>query len=183
MSIGAICKAVRDAIQDHFTVDSGSCEVGFDGQPKPSCGQRYWAVHSMGWSGLPDEDWALGEEYQVAVTLTLRMGTAPKDRWGIAVWLVDSGLEDLVRQTVTLIHHSQTVRLAANAFIAGGASGKILTPLQLLRIDNPKPQGPRWFSADDPQLTQQKYDISDCGVSQMVLFGRCQRVQSIPDMD
>lgn len=183
MSIAAVTKAVRDAIQTEFEVGPESCEVGFDGQPKPACGEKYWAVHPLSWQGLPDEDWALGEEYQVGVTLTFRMGVAPKDRWGLAVWLADNGMEDFVRRTITLIHHSQTIRVAAGVYITGGASGKILTPLQLLRIENPKPQGPQWFSAEPVDLTQQKYTVADCGVSQTMVFGRCQRVQSIPDMD
>lgn len=180
MSQAAMCMAVRDKLQTVFGLDADSCEVGFDGQPKPACGELYVAVHPLSWSGISG-DWDLGEEYGVGVTLTMRMGVAPKDRWGIAVWLLEEGgMEQRIRQTRAAIHHNQEVRIAANAFLGEGGGGFMLTPLQILRVDPPKVQGPSWFSADPPQSDKH---VAECGVSQMLTFGKCQRVQSIPDME
>lgn len=186
MSQAAVMMAVRAKLQSVFSLDSNSCEIGFDGAPKPMAGEFYVAIHPMAWSGLGDEDWALGEEYTVGVTLTMRMGVAPKDRWGIAIWLANpdggAGMEARVRTTITAIHHNQDIRLAANALISGGASGKIMTPLQLMPsgIQLPKVQVPSWFSAAPPET---EHGMPECGVSQTIIFGKCQRVQSIPDMD
>lgn len=178
MSIGAVAKATRDALQTAFSLDSNSCEVGFDGQPKPACGEKYYAVHQVS-HGAVSGDWDLGEEYQLAVTITLRMGFAPKDRWGISVWLATGGLEELCRQAIVSIHHNQALRIAANVYITGGASGKILTPLQFIRLDNPTPRDYSWFTAAQPEGDRPP----ECGASQTITFGKCQRCQSIPDMD
>lgn len=172
--------AARNALQTEFTLDAASCEVGFDGAPKPAAGEFYAAVHPLTWS-FPNGDFDLHEDYQVAVTLTMRMGFAPKDRWGIAVWLLrPDGLESRIRRAITALHHNQEVRLAANLLITGGASGKVMTPLQVLRVEPPRVQGPDWFSAAPPES---EHAVAECGVSQMIVFGKCQRVQSIPDMD
>jgi hypothetical protein len=179
MSQAAIMKAVRDKLRTSFSFTEASCEVGFDGSPKPACGEHYIAVHPGRWAGISG-DWDLGEEFEVLVTHTLRMGFAGKDRWGIAVWLAEGGMEEIIRQTVVAIHHDQAVRIAADAFITGGASGKMLTPLILVGVQPPTPRGPDWFSAAP---AEGDYQVAECGVSQTITFGKCQRVQSIPDMD
>lgn len=184
MSQAAVCVAVRDTLQTLFGLDANSCEVGFDGKPKPMAGKFAISVHPLTWSGI-SADWDLGEEYQIGVTLSIRLGTVPADRRGIAVWLDQpdgSGLHQRARAAITAIHHSQAVRVAADAAITGGESGKILTPLLLMPggVQPPKPQSYDWFSAVAPS-TQSQTD--DAGVSQTIVFGKCQRVQSIPDMD
>lgn len=180
MSLAAVCKAVRNTLQAEFNLNADSCEVGFDGQPKPSAGEKYFAVHPLGWTGLP-QDWDLGEEYQMAVTVTLRLGFAPRDRWGIAVWLAeDEGMETLIRQVITVIHHNQTLRLLAVNLQKAPGGGNILTPLQFIRVDAPVMRDYDWFTAVAPENRNQ---TDQCGVSQTIVFGKCQRVQSIPDME
>ena len=180
MSIGAVALATRDVLRTELELDAASCEVGFDGTPKPACGDFYVAVHAVGWTA-PQQDWDLSEEYQIAVTLTLRTAFAMKDRWGIAVWLAaNTGLEPRVRQVIVAVHHNQTLRQAADALITGGASGKILTPLQLLQVQSAVVRDFSWFGAAPPES---EHEDPECGVSQTIIFGKCQRVQSIPDMD
>lgn len=174
-------KAVRDVLHTTFSVDANSCEIGFGPEPKPSCGERYWAIHQIRHAGL-NQDWDLGEEYTVGVTLTMRMGFAPQDRWGIAVWLADSGLEELVRQTIVAIHHNQLLRQQASRYAGSPRTDLIVTPLQLMPqgIENPVPRGPEWFSSPPPETEHQ---TAECGVSQTVVFGKCQRVQDVPEME
>lgn len=179
MSLAACMIAVRDVLQDLFRVDENSCEVGFDGKPKPACGERYFAVHSLGWNGI-NGDWDLGEEYTVGVTVTIRTGFAPKDRWGIAVWLAENdGMESTIRQVITAIHHNQTVRAAMDAVLDETGGGNFVTPLQLMRVDNPVVRNHTWFDADVPEDGA----VAESGVSQTIVFGKCQRVQNIPDME
>lgn len=180
MSLGAVLKAARDTMRTTFGLKAESCEVGMDGQPKPACGEFYIAVHPLGWNAVSG-DWDLGEEYTVGVTLTMRTSFAPKDRWGIAVWLAENdGMEARLRAAVTAIHHNQTLRALADEYIDGAGAGGITTPLQLMRIDNPVLRGPDWFTAAPPETDEQ---IPECGVSQTVVFGKCQRTQSVPDME
>ncbi len=180
MSLAAVMMAARNKLQTVFGLDADSCEIGFGPEPKPAAGEFYIAVHSLGWSG-GNQDWDLTEDYQVAITPTLRMGFAMKDRWGIAVWLLaNEGMEPRIRQIITAIHHNQLLRQAADALITGCASGKILTPLQFIRTEGPQIKGPDWFSASMPESDHQ---VAECGVAQTIVFGKCQRVQSVPDMD
>ena len=179
MSQAALCKGIRDHLQTVFTLDANSCEVGFDGQPKPMAGQEYFAIHPMGWTTVSG-DWDLGEQYEVAVTVTRRLGSTPQDRRGVALWLtLTTGLEPRIRQVITAIHHNQLVRIACNVFITGGASGKLLTPPQFLRVEPPVVRDYNWFTAEVPENP----DYDKAGVSQTIVFGKCQRVQSVPDMD
>ena len=68
------------------------------------------------------------------MTLSIRLGFAPKDRRGIAVWLDQqdgTGLHQRVRQAIAAIHQNQQVRIAANNLITGGG-GNIVTALLLM---------------------------------------------------
>lgn len=184
MSQSAILQAVRDQLQQTFTLDADSCEVGFDGSPKPSCGELYIAVHPANWTGISG-DYDLGEEFEVGVTITLRMGVAPKDRWGIAVFLTapdgGPGLDALCRQAITAIHQSQTVRLAADTYLTNAGAmggGSILTPFRFKNGGKPSVKGPEWFDAAPAGKA-----AAECGVAQTITFGRCQRVQDIQDME
>ena len=183
MSHSAICLAVRDQLQVTFSLDSSSCEVGFDGSTKPSAGQFYVAIHPLGLEGISN-DFDLGESYSVGVTLSMRLGVAPKDRRGIAIWLDQAdgtGLHQCVRQAITAIHQNQNVRIAANTHIAGGG-GNIVTALLLMPggVQPPQIRSYDWFSAVAPDGQSQ---VDDAGVSQTITFGKCQRVQDVPDMD
>lgn len=176
MSLAAVCKAVRDTLQTTFNLTADSCEVGFDGMPKPACGEKYIAVHPLGWTCQPG-DHDLHEEFTIGVTITLRMGFAPKDRWGIAVWLAETdGMEVMLRKAIKAIHHNQTVRELATTYMSYSGF-YALTPLQFIRVDaKPTVQGPNWFSAPMPETDGQ---VAECGVSQMITFGKCQQVQNI----
>lgn len=182
MSHSALCQAVRNKLQTVFSLGSDACEVGFDGSVKPTGAQFYVAIHPLSMAGVSG-DWDLGEEYQVGVTLSVRLGVTPYDRRGIDVWLNQSdetGLHQRVRKAVLAIHHNQEVRIAANALITGGVNGKIITPLILMPggVQPPQPRGYDWFGEAAPEGNTQ---TDDAGASQTIVFGKCQRVQAIDD--
>lgn len=180
MSLAAVCLAARDALQESFGLDGNSCEVKFGPEPHPECGEFFLSVHPLAWTATV-QDWNLGEMYQVGVTGTMKMGFAPKDRWGIEVWTkAETGLDAKMRQVLTALHHNQAARIAANVYITGGASGKVITPLQLVRIEIPKFRDHTWFTAALPET---EHAVAECGVSQTIVFGASNREQSIDDMD
>ena len=181
--MGALLIATRQVLQKEFNLDHNSIEVGFDGQPKPSAGEFFASIHPMNWT-FPNGDWDLHEDNTIGVTLTLRLGFSPQDRFAVAVWLFETnGMEPRIRRVITAIHHNQALRSAANELISGGASGKIFTPLQVIRVENPKPQGPAWFNASPPEHIDHYSPPPPCGVSQTVVFGKAQRCQPVDDMD
>jgi hypothetical protein len=179
MSLAAVCKAARDVLQKVLAVDANSCECGFDGQPDPMAGESYYRIHPLGWNALP-QDYDLSEEYTVGVTLTMRLGWVPKDRRGVALWLAYDGLDARAREVVKTIHHNQLLRKASVVYLQGKGGGDTLTPLQLVRIDMPQVRSYDWFTAEAPEEENQS---DDAGVSQTIVFGKCQRVQNIEYME
>lgn len=179
MSLAVLAQAVRDTLQTAFSLTASSCEVSFDGQPKPSAGELYLAVHPGAWTKA-EGDYDLDEEYTIGVTVTIRMGFAPKDRWGIEVWAASTdGLDKRVRQVIVAVHHNQAIRQLASTRLFQGEK-YFVTPLQLLRVDPPKLQNWSWFSASPPEREGQ---IAESGVSQTVWFGKCRRCQSVDNME
>lgn len=176
MSLAALCEASRDALQVAFKVDNTSCEVKFDGEPDPDCGDVFLAIHPLSWQAVQD-DHNLHEEYQLGVTLSMRTTVAPKDRRGVALWLPqDGGLDVLCRKAIRTLHKNEAVRAAANKIIGGG--DVIFTPLFFRSVSMPTPRGAEWFTAVAPEHAQDR----DCGVSQTITFASVQRCESIDDM-
>ncbi len=176
--------AVRDKLQrvvkiNGNAIDADTCECGFDGKPKPSAGELYLAVHPLGWQGISGDD-DLHEEAQIGVTITLRMGFAPSDRFGVAAWLqANTGLDAVARVVITALHKDQLVRIAANTII-GTTSAGYVTPLWFMSGANPQFREAAWFSATvDPDAK----DTAPCGVSQELRFGRAQRCQAVLEME
>lgn len=180
MSQAALCKAVRDTLQETFSLDENSCQVCFDGQPcNPVAGEMYVSVHPMGWQGQSG-DWDLDEDVSVGVTITKRAAFAPKDRRGVALWLDETdGLETQCRRAIMAIHQNQTLRAAANTYIGSDSVG-FVTALWFLRTDPAVLRNWDWFGAAAPEDSDAE---AVCGYSQTITFGRARRCQSIPDMD
>lgn len=175
MSLAALCQATRDALLTAFKLTESSCQVKFDGQPDPDAGELFLAIHPLGWNAV-DGDYDLHEGYQVGVTLTMRTAVAPKDRRGVALWLPqDGGLDSLCRLAIKTIHQSQAVRAAANDIAK--SDNAIFKPLFFRSVSLPTPRNADWFSADAEKATDR-----DCGVSQTITFGNCERGESISDM-
>jgi hypothetical protein len=173
--------AVRDTIQrgvllNGNAIDADTCEVGFDGSPKPSAGQLYIAVHLGSWSMAPMGDWDFHEQVEIQVTVTLRLGDVPLDRYGIAAWVkATSGLDAICRQIIVLLHHNQAVRAAANVYIGSGSAG-FVTTTQLVSAQPPKMQRAQWFLGNEPPADDVQAAMS--GVSQTLTF-KAQRCQGI----
>ena len=192
MSSPALCQAVRDVIQAGLTIngsspDANTCEVGFDGQPKPSAGQVYIAVHMGGFNRL-EGDYDLDEGHDVYVTVTYRLGVAPKDRFGVEIWAkATSGLDALCRSIITLLHHNQNVRIYANHGKSysigdtGGGPDGFYTPLRFASAGKPQYRDYSWFTALPPKDLKES-DYEKCGVSQELRFGKANRCQTISGM-
>lgn len=183
MSHAAIALAARDALQTAFQIDKNSCEVAFDGMPNPSAGEFYVGVHPLNWQGI-NGDFDLHEEYSIGVTITLRMAFSPQDSYGIAVWtLANKGLEPRARVAITTLHHNQQVRIAANLRLneEDNAGRYFVTPLQFLQAQPVQVRDYNWFTAKAPPKSE--HDYSKAGVSQTLVFGKCQRCQAIDEME
>lgn len=174
--------AVRDKIRDTLTLgtDPAVCEVMFDGQPAPVCGEWFYAVHAGDWRG-DSADADLQELIGVNVTVTRRVAFAPNDRQGLDVWAkAKVGLDAVLRKIVVAIHHKYDVMNAANVLMEADAAGSwgFDEPLLFLNGGMPAPKGPPWFAAEDAGTGK----FANAGMAQTLVFGRAKRVQPIESM-
>ncbi len=193
MSQGALCKAVRDQLQELFGMDADSCEVRPSGRPKASAGETFIAVHPGGWRLVVDGDVGLVEEFGCKVTVSRRFGYTPDDRTGTELWLGDDaeyeGIEPMLRQilialtsklaTGTDTPPAYLVLIAANAYIGlqnpPTYAGGFITPLKLLDGGTPEEKGPEWFCASRSEGEDGAQ--FECGISQTMTFTGAQRGQ------
>lgn len=171
MSQAAYALAVRDAIQAVMPSpwgDSNSVEVGLDGQPKPSCGEWYVAIHPGEWSA-DNGDFDLNEYVSLNVTITRRLGYSPQDRWGPEVWTKSGGLDALARSLIPVVHYNYATMAAANTNITTG-DDKFCEPLQFQGAGPPQLKGPEWFSSDSE-------DMAATGLILEMRFGKARRMQ------
>jgi len=194
MSAVALAQAVRDVIQARIQIngknpDATVCEVGLSGMPKPGSGQVYIAVHLGGWQPVSG-DYDLEEEYTVRVTVTVRLGSTPTDRHGLAVWVAaTAGLDAICRAIVQALHQNQQVRLFANSgkSYSIGDSGPstpdgFYTTVQFTGAEPPQPQRASWFLAGESPDPDNAAELALSGVSQTLSFGKARRCQTVAGM-
>lgn len=189
MSAPALAQAVRDVIQGAVLlngqpIDANTCEVTFDGAPKPGAGQMFIGVHLGAWNPMPF-DYSLDESFQISVTITLRLGVAPQDRFGVAVWAAAvGGLDAVCRQIATLIHQNQTCRAYANdgksySINTTTTAGFYTTTQFVPPASPPKFRDYKWFTGGE--LTDDPLVAAQSGVSATLTF-KAERSQAIPQM-
>jgi len=185
MSAPALALAVRDTIigavkLNGAAIDTNTCDVGFDGSAKPGCGELYISVHLGGWKAISGDN-DLHESFDMAVTVTRRLGYAPKDRYGQEIWVkITTGLDALCRAIATLIHKSQAVRNLANTspdYGIGANAAGFHTPLWFTGAGAPTFRDYKWFTAKLPPGTEQ--EAAQAGVSQTITFAKAERCQAV----
>jgi len=174
MSQGAYADAVKQTIQTLFNVDDASCDVMFDGQPKPSAGQWFYAVHPGSWTAQ-GEDYDLDEKIDIQVTVTRRLGDTPQDLGGIAVW--KKYLEPRCRQIVGAIHFNYDVMNLANSLITAGSDEFHKPVIFTGAAGTPQLKGPDWFTA----ITPDAGTTADAGVCLTLRFSGAERTQGVQD--
>lgn len=182
MSQRALLKAVRDLLR--LPVGAGTpanglgyanavCEIMFDGQPPPSCGQLFVAVHEGDWTSNFDE--AREDDMGVEITVTRRVAYLPRDRGYVALLDATDALHVEMDRIIAKIHDNENVRTAAGTII-GNLASNFHRPL-FFRGPAGKtiPQGPDWFSADPDGPSP------PTGVARTLRFGGATRTQRIED--
>src|SRR5262245_33459739 len=139
MSARALQLAAKYQVQTLLTLDDASCDLMFDGQPKPACGEQFIAIHEGEWAAGGHGDADLTEVFGLAVTLTRRVNYAPQDQRGTEVLQkITNGMNAILRRIVVLLHKNWimltdlTNSNAANAIInleSGGVRAGFCEPL------------------------------------------------------
>lgn len=124
------------------TLDSRICDEQADGQPPPNAGQVYYAVHDEGSKNSADE--SLQEEFDIAVTITLRTPYTPKDRENQTV---RQEIRRRAEEVKYAIHCQKEPTTNANA-ILGASRQYFAEPLRYRTTSKIEAKGPDWFWAD-----------------------------------
>jgi len=175
MSQAALLEAVRDRLIKQLKyVLHKDIDILPSGKPAPIAGQRFVSV--WGRKRSTKEHRALDERYEVKITVSLRGGNVPWDRWGDGIWLKAlRGMESSVREIVAVIHGSGddgiSLLAAANDLI-GPTSNKFLTgvPLIFSGEQGPDPRGASWWG---------KPDENWAGIVSTLTWGEAQRIQLV----
>lgn len=166
MSISALLLGVEARLRSAAVLDDqpdepvgAICGVQPDGKPPNNAGQFYYAVHFLGMrnddpNSLSD-DWFLS----VGVTITARMGYAPKDRKGKRM-TVAQDLFDRATAVAKALNQDDLHRIEANKLITGTAewvavqdpSGTasvngFLEPLRFANISEARPAPAGWVGS------------------------------------
>ncbi len=160
MSAVALLRAVEARLRSVLSDPDGQ-RVGVQdsGSPPPFAGQVYYAVWWAGCQAGEDNPLSLDKVHGVNVSLTWRMGYAPRDRKGARI-LASGELLEKAEAVADALHCDYTTMNAANALIPGTADyasengGSVTTsgfvePLRLSDIGQPREEGPDWIGAAD----------------------------------
>lgn len=173
MSAPALMQAVETALRAFLTDPDGkACGVQPDGQPPPNCGQWYYAIH---WNGANQADRnPLSHDiaHTITVTITARMGYAPKDRRGARITM-DAELIERAEAVAApgVVHGNYEILNTANADIPGiGVSTNgFIEPLCLLGYGPVQFRGGDWVSSTS--------ENPDTVLTCEVRFGQARRIQ------
>ncbi len=192
MSQRALLLSCRDVLQASKTASppalvglglpQAQCDVLFDGQPPPGCGELFVALHPGEWTTEDIE--GLNEVFGLDITVTVRVGVLPRDRMAPTSILASLAGESLDQQleAIRALLHLDSVRdqwlNQANTYIGGTANG-FVEPPRFRGGDRPQACGPDWFGTDwDGQGP-----LPPVGISQTLHFGGARRLQRIESED
>jgi hypothetical protein len=180
MSMRSLLLATRDRLRDGLSYREGECEVGWDGMPQPRSGQVYVAVHPGSVGNTQDQ--CLDESYSVDITLSLKMGTYPVDKWGNpGIVLADTGLYARAEAIRALIHMDYVSMNNANAgsdYSIGILENGFIEPLKFAGMGSPTERDPGWWWSESQTQTQ---TMAPSGLSITLSFNGARRVQVIEE--
>lgn len=184
--MGALLLTVRDRLKTALHLSDDECEVMPDGQPIPSCGQRFVAVHEGDWNILgpgTGSDYDLDETMGVSVTVTWRIHQYPFDRLGPELlYRPGEGADNFIRRIIAAVHHNQTgIRIAANTRIAnewGSTPDGFCTTLTAGSAGRWEWKTDDWFMAETDVDTPWRF----AGIARTIAFIGAQRIQTISGM-
>lgn len=187
MSVAALLKGVESRLRSFAVLSDANgriCGIQPDGKPPPNAGQWYYAIWWPGSRQVDVNPLSHDVDHDINVTITAKMGYAPRDRRGERVTLdyeLISRAEAIAATGV--IHSSQEVLDLANVLIVGTAeyvadagSGTptvngFVEPLRLLGYGPIREQGSDWVYSDSEHApTVLTIDVR---------FGGAKRVQGL----
>lgn len=183
MSGSAYRLAIRNQLRTALGLGAHECDLTPGPEPHPRAGHTFIAIHPGGWATRQPSDNYLDEVIGVLVTISLKAGRYPKDRWGPTVTGNSSDVdlppfELIARRIIAETHLSHTLRTAANDLIANDSSG-FVEPMRFMRAAGPpQDRPPEWWS-----VTNQQKNSQPAGMSQTLVFDGARRIQTVAELD
>lgn len=167
MSISALLRGVESRLRSAAVLDDAPreavgkvCGVQADGSPPPFSGQFYYAVWFNGARNNDPNALSMEWYYNVGVTVTAKMGYAPKDRRGARL-TTSNELLDRAMAVAAALHQDDSHRIEANQLIVGTAewaalqtpTGRttvngFLEPLRFQSVSKVQDAPPGWAGTD-----------------------------------
>lgn len=173
MSKAALLRGAQKRLRATFDDPSGK-RIGIQptGQPPPFAGQWYIAIHPGARSNSDTNPLSLEERYDLGVTVTVRMGYAPKDRQGERVLLdAPDGILHLADRIRADLHGNYDVLIEANTLI-GDESNGFVEPLSFQSDSVIQEKPASWVWADDDENPPTTFAVE-------MKFGGALRVQTL----
>jgi hypothetical protein len=170
MSVASLLVVVRDKLKKVLTqIDSPdqNIRLGMNGQPIPTAGGIYLAVHLREWTN-PDPQLTnlLKQETGLIVTISIRSRRNPEDRDPDQVLIKASkGLTDIAELIMTTLHGNTALAVSA---------GRI-EPLRWTACMGPNEQFKDWYRSVDPN----DGDAQPAGYSMEVIFTGAGKITAI----
>lgn len=170
MSVGTLLVKVRDKLREVLTqVDTPeqNIRLGMNGQPIPTAGGIYVAVHLRDWNNPePQLTNLLKQESGVIVTISIRSRRNPEDRDPDMVLVrASQGLTDIAEQVMSALHGNSALTTSA---------GRI-EPLRWIACNGPTEQYKDWYRSEDPI----DRDAQPAGYSLELIFAGAGKITGI----
>lgn len=175
MSMSALLTAVRNQLRDDLKIPETDCDIQPNGQPPPTCGQIYYAVHALSHDPeTTNPDQWIGEVYNIGITITRRAAAVPTDRRPTeTLYKATTGLEARARAVVKNLHMKYDVITDANALISG--TDKIQEPLRWQGTDaEPEEVDGTWYHGRPDERA---------GLTLTVRLGGAMRYQTLANLE
>lgn len=154
----ALLLGARDRLRNKLNLDEHHCEVQPDGKPPAFSGQVYVAVHPGELTLVPPDAEAWLASVGICVTVTMKAGKLPADRFGtdLVALVSDSAapaamaITQLSEKVAKFLHLSYTALENALAYLEPNTQG-FTEPLRMQSLGRPAAKGPDWFGSEQRQ--------------------------------
>jgi hypothetical protein len=175
MSQAAYLEAVKRKLQTILNLSAESCDIMLTGEPKPTAGEWFVAIHPGSWDGVSmDADFSETVGFQV--TVSLKLGFSPQTKFGVEAW--KNLFEPLVRKIATGLHQNNVLMQVANNLITTG-DDKFHQPVSFQGASPPEMKNQEWWQS----YSQTQTHVAYAGMAQTLNFGGANRVQDLSVME
>jgi len=169
----ALQVAAVDWIRGRLGLEIGEIDVAHGGRPPAIAGLFFVAIHSGPWQSINDQGYLLDEDIGLQVTVSVKSGSLPTDRWGKPGYSDHGvGLDVLATRVIGVVHLQYGLLNNANDQIEGDVN-KYVEPLRFRRADAPVERAAEWWSGS--KTTHHGY----VGMSRTLLFTGARVIQEI----